>query len=126
MCRAVFEVPAVTPVLVAAAVVEKRRGRSSKQAAAAILPTVCASASALPVNLFASSVLAAPTASTFSSSSSAKVNPNEIKCEICEDGEGMPLHFVRNVPSTFAVAANGATKEQKQRLHMSLCQWRRP
>jgi len=35
------------------------------------------------VNLFASSVLV-----TFASgSSAAKMNPNEIKCEICEDGE---------------------------------------
>ena len=57
-CRAVFEIPTPAP------------------------------ASSLPLNLFTSSVLAmSPTTASLSSLSANKVNPNEIKCEICEDGE---------------------------------------
>ena len=87
MCRAVFEIP--TPAGVPAGVpavekVEKRRGRKGKQAAVATPTPPSVSASSLPVNLFASSALVT---TTVSSSSSAKVNPNDIKCEICEDGE---------------------------------------
>ena len=89
MCRAVFEIPTATATAVvvpaATAVVEqgrggrKGKGKGKQTATTAILPT----ASSLPVNLFASSMFVNAT----SSSSAAKVNPNEIKCEICEDGE---------------------------------------
>jgi len=84
-CRAVFEIltPAV-PAVPAAPVVEKRRGRKGKQASVtATTPPL--SASTLPVNLFTCAVLA--TATTSSASSTNRMNPNEIKCEICEDGE---------------------------------------
>ena len=83
VCRGVFEIPTPAAAPPAVPVVEEkqRRGRKGKQAAATVAPSVV-SASALPVNLFASSVLAI--ASGFSA---AKVNPNEIKCEICEEGE---------------------------------------
>ena len=81
MCRAVFEIPTATATVVvvpaAAAVVEKGRGsRKVKDKQAAILPTASVSASSLPVNLFASSVLV--TTTTHAASSDAKVNPNEI------------------------------------------------
>jgi len=89
VCRAVFEIPTATATAVvvpaATAVVEqgrggrKGKGKGKQTATTAILPT----ASSLPVNLFASSMFVNAT----SSSSAAKVNPNEIKCEICEDGE---------------------------------------
>ena len=88
VCRGVFEIPTPAAAPPAVPVVEEkqRRGRKGKQAAATVAPSVV-SASALPVNLFASSVLAI--ASGFSA---AKVNPNEIKCEICE--EGGRCHFI--------------------------------
>jgi len=80
VCRAVFEIPTPAAALAVPVVVEKRRGRKGKQAATS---TATVSASSLPVNLFASSVLV----TAASGSSAEKVNPNEIKCEICEDGE---------------------------------------
>jgi len=86
----VFEIPtpaAVPAVPVAIAVVEKRRDRKGKQAANVTTTSPVVSASSLAVNLFASTTLVITTTTVSSSSSAKEMNPNEIKCEICEDGE---------------------------------------
>ena len=87
MCRAVFELPALpaAPLPIPVPAVDENQVAAVAMIVAS--PSV-SSASSLPVNLFASSVLATvTTSSTTGLSSAKKVNPNEIKCEICDDGE---------------------------------------
>ena len=69
MCQGVFEIPA--PPIPA---VEKRKVRGKGKQAAAVTPAAVTSSTTT-------------TTSTPASGSSAKVTPNEIKCEICEDDE---------------------------------------
>ena len=80
------------------------------------------SASSLPVNLFASSVLATATATLSSTSDSSmtgssaagkKVNPNEIKCEICEDGEEDATSFCVQCSQYFCAGCQRGHKRQK-------------
>jgi len=123
MCRAIFEIPtplAVRAVPAVPAVVEKRRGRKSIEiatAAAIASPTVF-SASSLPVNLFASSVLVTATATSSSTSGSSavagkKVNPNEVKCEICEDGEDDATSFCVPCAMYFCAGCQRAHKKPR-------------
>jgi len=100
-------------------VVEKPRGRKSKQAAT-VTATQTVSASSLPVNLFASSVLAtlpsspiASISSTAGLSAKKKVNPNEIKCEICEDGDEDATSFCVPCAMYFCAGCQRAHKKPR-------------
>jgi len=99
MCRSVFEITATEN--------KQRKGT-----------TTSTSASSLPVNLFASSILAATTTSSSTSSTAdysaaKKVNPNEIKCEICEDGGEDAASFCVQCSQYFCEGCQRAHKRQK-------------
>ena len=85
-------------------------------------PSVVVSTSSLPVNLFASSALV--TVATSSNSSTKVMNPNEIKCEICEDGEEEDATSFC-VPCTSVPGVKELTKSHVCQLGMSLCLWTR-
>ena len=112
MRRAIFEIPETKT----AAVVDGRL------AAAVTTITSTASASSLPVNLFVSSVLATTTVSM----TAKMMNPNEIKCEICEDGEEDATSYCVQCSQYFC---DGCLRVHKKatcdKRAMSLCPWRK-
>ena len=76
MCRAVFEIPTVT----AAVNEENQAGK---------VTTFLVAASSLPINHFASTVLAAASSPSSSSLSKGHVDPNNVMCEICEENQAI-------------------------------------
>jgi len=125
MCRAVFEIPAlIAPIPAAPALAPvvdagKGRGKASKgkgkgKKAATVPVTLPAtiSATSLPANLFAASVLSVLAASSFSSAAKV-VNPNEIKCEICEDGEEDATVFCAQCSQYLCAGCQRGHKRQK-------------
>jgi len=88
VCRAVFEIPTTATAVVvvpAAAAVEKGRGKKVKGKQTATTTATAIFASSLPVNHFASTMLA--TSSSSSSVSKRFANPNHVVCEGCEENE---------------------------------------
>ena len=72
------------------------------------------SASSLPVNLFASSVLAIAFGSAAAAAAAAtKVNPNEIKCEICDEGEEDATSFCVQCAQYLCGGCERAHKKQR-------------